>query len=432
MWCFCDHLIIGAPTNRCTTNAIALFRRLPDVVNVDGTDATNSFGYKLYTLLITDGMGTGHPVMYAFVECEPFAPMRKLFDLFRELMREQYPVKTFFTGTFVTQMRTARVVFGCETHSTNSRHIFHRTARLDNKVNGFFVYRNTIPHIPARFAASAPHRPTILLLSYAPVVIHNPKKWPYRQSQEWFIKDRIALFRRLPDVVNVDGTDATNSFGYKLYTLLITDGMGTGHPVMYAFVECEPFAPMRKLFDLFRELMREQYPVKTFFTGTFVTQMRTARVVFGCETHSTNSRHIFHRTARLDNKVNGFFVYRNTIPHIPARFAASAPHRPTILLLSYAPVVIHNPKKWPYRQSQEWFIKDRVHHTDTLKHATKKVPSTPSVTCENLRCTSYQCNRRQILNGDGYLLNVVDPMNTYACFLVLRHLESTTNKATLS
>ncbi|GAA49869.1 hypothetical protein CLF_103699 [Clonorchis sinensis] len=68
------------------TQQIALFRRFPDVVNVDATHGTNRLGYKLYTFLVTDGMGTGRPAMYAFVESEHFAPLRKLYCLFKEMM----------------------------------------------------------------------------------------------------------------------------------------------------------------------------------------------------------------------------------------------------------------------------------------------------------------------------------------------------------
>ncbi|GAA55109.1 hypothetical protein CLF_106861, partial [Clonorchis sinensis] len=62
----------------------------------------------------TDGMGIGRPVMYAFVESEQFAPMRKLFGLFKEMMGEQYPVRTFVMDRLAAQMRAARVVFGCD------------------------------------------------------------------------------------------------------------------------------------------------------------------------------------------------------------------------------------------------------------------------------------------------------------------------------
>ncbi|GAA56246.1 hypothetical protein CLF_110364, partial [Clonorchis sinensis] len=70
--------------------------------------------YRLYTFLITDGMGIGRPVMYAFVEIEQFAPMRKLFGLFKEMMGEDHPVRTFIMDKLVAQMRAARVVFGCD------------------------------------------------------------------------------------------------------------------------------------------------------------------------------------------------------------------------------------------------------------------------------------------------------------------------------
>ncbi|GAA47147.1 hypothetical protein CLF_100009 [Clonorchis sinensis] len=63
--------------------------------------------YKLYTFLITDGMGTGPPVMYAFVESEQFAPMRRLFGLFKEVMGEQHPVRTFVMDKLAAQMRAA-------------------------------------------------------------------------------------------------------------------------------------------------------------------------------------------------------------------------------------------------------------------------------------------------------------------------------------
>ncbi|GAA48548.1 hypothetical protein CLF_101738 [Clonorchis sinensis] len=70
--------------------------------------------YKLYTFLITDGMGIGRPVMYAFVESEQFAPMRRLFGLFKEMMGEQYPNGTFVMDKLAAQMRAARIVFGCD------------------------------------------------------------------------------------------------------------------------------------------------------------------------------------------------------------------------------------------------------------------------------------------------------------------------------
>ncbi|GAA57341.1 hypothetical protein CLF_112558 [Clonorchis sinensis] len=61
-----------------------------------------------------DGMGTGRPFMYAFVQSEQFASMRRMFGLFKEMMGEQYLARTFVMDKLATQMRAARVVFGCD------------------------------------------------------------------------------------------------------------------------------------------------------------------------------------------------------------------------------------------------------------------------------------------------------------------------------
>ncbi|GAA56402.1 hypothetical protein CLF_110814 [Clonorchis sinensis] len=66
--------------------------------------------YKLYTFLTTNGMATGRPVMYAFAESEQFVPMLKLFDLFKLMMKEEYPVKAFVMDKLATRMLA---VFGC-------------------------------------------------------------------------------------------------------------------------------------------------------------------------------------------------------------------------------------------------------------------------------------------------------------------------------
>ncbi|KAG5453988.1 hypothetical protein CSKR_102101 [Clonorchis sinensis] len=59
-------------------------------------------------------MGIGRPVMYAFVESERFAPIRRLFGFFKEMMGEKYPVRTFVMDKLAAQMRAARVVFGSD------------------------------------------------------------------------------------------------------------------------------------------------------------------------------------------------------------------------------------------------------------------------------------------------------------------------------
>ncbi|GAA54049.1 hypothetical protein CLF_111999, partial [Clonorchis sinensis] len=206
---------------------------------------------------------------------------------------------------------------------------------------------------------------------------------------------------------------------YNLYAFLITDGVGTGRPVMYAFVESEQFALMRRLFGLFKEMMAEQYPVRTFVMDKLAAQMRAARVVFGCDvmlcyfhirkairkhTHSANSRHIFHRMARLDNAVQfrqDLQLLRRTDPrfsyltarwlYITRKWAVHAQSG----MVHFGNVTSNR------LENANGRLKDRVHHADTLEHAIQK---------------------RQIIEGDGYVLNVVCQMTTYACSLVLRHL----------
>ncbi|GAA50514.1 hypothetical protein CLF_104671 [Clonorchis sinensis] len=68
-------------------------------------------------------------------------------------------------------------------------------------------------------------------------------------------------------------------------------------------------------------------------------------------------------------------------------------------------------------------LKDRVHHADTLEHAIQKVSRHTEWRMREFEMhTSYYCDRRQIIEGDGHVLNVVCRMTMYTCFLVLRHL----------
>ncbi|GAA52760.1 hypothetical protein CLF_108772 [Clonorchis sinensis] len=69
------------------------------------SEIRNAIVYKLYIILVTDGMGIGRPVMYAFAESKQFAPMRKLFGLFKGMMGKQYPVRTFFMDKLAVHMR---------------------------------------------------------------------------------------------------------------------------------------------------------------------------------------------------------------------------------------------------------------------------------------------------------------------------------------
>ncbi|GAA57419.1 hypothetical protein CLF_112695, partial [Clonorchis sinensis] len=237
---------------------------------------------------------------------------------------------------------------------------------------------------------------------------------------------------------------------YKLYTFLIMDGTGIGSPVMHAFVEGEQLAPMRRLFGLFKEMMGEQYPVRTFVVDKLAAQMRAARVVFGCDVmlchfyirkairkhiHAVNSRHIFHRMARLDNAVQ---VYRITYTQIPEDMQLLRRTDPRFVFYLTARW-LYIPRKWAVHaqsgmvhfgnvtnnrlENANGRLKDRVHHTDTLEHAIQKVFRHAEWLMREFEMhTSYHCDRRQIPEGDGYVLNVVCRMTTCACSLVLRHL----------
>ncbi|GAA53705.1 hypothetical protein CLF_110828 [Clonorchis sinensis] len=185
-------------------------------------------------------------------------------------------------------------------------------------------------------------------------------------------RQQIAFFRCFPDVVNVDGTHATNRFRYKLYIFLITDGMDIGRLVMYAFVESEQFAPMRKLFGWFKEMLGEHYPVRTFVMDKLAAQRLAVRK-WAVHTQSGTVHFGNLTNSRLEN-TNGR-------------------------------------------------LKDQVHHADTLQHAIQRVSRQEEwLTREFEMHTSHHFDRRQILQGDGYVLNVVCRLTTYACSLVLRHL----------
>ncbi|GAA54741.1 hypothetical protein CLF_105272 [Clonorchis sinensis] len=209
--------------------------------------------------------------------------------------------------------------------------------------------------------------------------------------------------------------------------------MGIGRPVMYAFVESEQFAPMRRPFGLFEEMMGEQYPVRTFVVDKLAAQMRSARVVFGCDvtlcyfhirkairkhTHSANSQHIFHRMAQLDNAVQfrqDLQLLRRTDPrfvsyltarwlYVTRKWAAHAQSG----MVHFGSVTRNPPGNASCR------LKDRVHHAHTLELAIQKVSRhAERLMREFYMHTSYHCDRRLFLEGDGYVLNVVCRMTTW-------------------
>ncbi|KAG5449952.1 hypothetical protein CSKR_109918 [Clonorchis sinensis] len=185
---------------------------LTQVVNVNGRHATNRLGCKLYTFLITRDMGTRRPVVYAFVESEQFAPLRKLFDLFKKMMGKHYPVMALVMDKLAVQMLAARVMFGCDavlsyfqirkairkhTYSANGRRIFHRMACLDNTVQWVFC-SSYYKQILAGSAASSLHGPTICFIPYGFLAVHHPKIGRTRTPASQSTNDgcRITTYRK--------------------------------------------------------------------------------------------------------------------------------------------------------------------------------------------------------------------------------------------
>ncbi|KER24938.1 hypothetical protein T265_07502 [Opisthorchis viverrini] len=229
---------------------------------------------------------------------------------------------------------------------------------------------------------------------------------------------------------------------YKLYTFLVTDGMGIGRPVMYAFVESEHFAPLRKLFSLFKDMMGGQYAVKTFVMDKMTSQMRAAKAVFGCDvmlcyfharqairkhTISNHSRHIFHRMARFDNAAefrHDLQILRRTDPSFVSYLTAHWLHITRKWAIHAQRGLVHFGNVTNNRlENANGRLKRRVHHSDSLEHAVLKVAHHSEWLMREYEMhTTYCCDRREIREGDIYVLRVVSRMTTYAANQVLRHI----------
>lgn len=59
-------------------------------------------------------MGYGRPVMHAFVASETVASLSVLFRMFKDMMGQQYIVRTFVMDKLAAQMRAAETVYGCD------------------------------------------------------------------------------------------------------------------------------------------------------------------------------------------------------------------------------------------------------------------------------------------------------------------------------
>ncbi|GAA48614.1 hypothetical protein CLF_101822 [Clonorchis sinensis] len=116
--------------------------------------------------------------------------------------------------------------------------------------------------------------------------------------------------------------------------------------------------------------MGEQYPVRSFVMDKLAAQMRAASVVFGCDVLLC----YFHIRKAI-RKHSGIVHFGNGTNNRP--------------------------------ENANDRLKDRVHHADTLEHAIRKVSRHAEWLMREFEVhTPHHCDRRQILESDGYVLNV--------------------------
>ncbi|GAA52069.1 hypothetical protein CLF_107288 [Clonorchis sinensis] len=229
---------------------------------------------------------------------------------------------------------------------------------------------------------------------------------------------------------------------------LITDDIG-----MYAFVESKQFAPMRKPFGLFKEMMGEQHTVRTFVMvganagGKSRGRLRCNALLIPyqrsyqeahtlCEQPTHISRHgspgqrrtvgFLSIVLQVHKFREHFQLLRRTDPRFVSHFTAhwlyitrkSALHAQSGVV-NFGSVISNRLGNANGR------LKGRVHHADTLEHVIQKMSRHAEWLMRKVEMhTSYHSDKRQILDGDGYVLNVVCQVTTYACSLVFRHLET--------
>ncbi|GAA50949.1 hypothetical protein CLF_105298, partial [Clonorchis sinensis] len=221
--------------------------------------------------------------------------------------------------------------------------------------------------------------------------------------------------------------------------------MGIGRPVIYAFVENEHFAPLSKLFCLFKKMMGGQYPVKTFVMYKMTSQMRAAKTVFGCyimlcyfharqaiRKHTTNhNRHIFHQMARFVNAAE-FRHDLQILRRIDSRFASYLTAHWLYITREWAihaqHELVHSENVTNNRlENANGRLKRRMQHADSLEHAIQKVfQHSEWLMREYEMHTTYYCDGREIREGDSCVLSVVSRMTTYAANQVLRHIGTCT------
>ncbi|KAG5443965.1 hypothetical protein CSKR_103787 [Clonorchis sinensis] len=203
-------------------------------------------------------------------------------------------------------------------------------------------------------------------------------------------KCRPALLSRCRiDVVNVEGTHATNRFGYKLRTFLITDGMGIGRPVMYAFVESEQFAPTRRMFDLFKNDGRV-LSGQVFRYGQFsgANTGDKSRVRLRCKvlllSYEKSCQKALLQTHRLQQDLQ---LLRRPDPRFVSYLTARWLYITRKCAIHAHSGMVHFGNVTNNRLGNaDGRLKDQAHHADTLNTPDKRCPSTPSGSREDLSC----------------------------------------------
>ncbi|CAH8511446.1 unnamed protein product [Dicrocoelium dendriticum] len=91
---------------------------------------------------------------------------------------------------------------------------------------------------------------------------------------------QIEEFHRSSRVVCVDAAHGTNRLNFKLHQFLITDGMGYGRLIFYAFLRRKGYASLITLFEAFLDNMHHDVLVSTIMMDKMAAQIRAARAVF--------------------------------------------------------------------------------------------------------------------------------------------------------
>ncbi|TNN07186.1 Transposase [Schistosoma japonicum] len=110
---------------------------------------------------------------------------------------------------------------------------------------------------------------------------HNGEGNVRRLSRVCFsTEDQIRLYRTFPEVVGIDSTYNINRARFSMFQLVITDNMGRGRPVMFAWTKKEFTEDVRWILNMFQEIMGD-----TSSTETFVMDSSHAEIAAVSQTH---------------------------------------------------------------------------------------------------------------------------------------------------